>query len=135
CSTALVAVHLACQSLLDAECDMALAGGVSILVPQRTGYVHQPGMILSPDGRCRAFDRQARGTVRGNGLGVVVLRRLADALADGDTVHAVVLGSAVNNDGADKIGYTAPRMESQRDVVVQAQTVSGVPADGLSYVE
>lgn len=135
CSTSLVAVHVACQSLLNGECDMALAGGVSILLPQKAGYLYQPGMILSPDGHCRAFDASAQGTVRGNGLGIVVLKRLHEALADGDHIHAVIKGSAVNNDGAMKIGFTAPNMESQRDVIIQAQTVARTPAETITYLE
>ncbi len=135
CSTSLVAVHLACQSLLNGECDMALAGGVSIWVPQKAGYVHQTGMILSPDGHCRAFDAEAQGTIRGNGVGVVVLKPLSAAIADGDTIHAVIKGSAINNDGAMKIGYTAPSMENQREVIIQAQALARVPADTITYVE
>jgi acyl transferase domain-containing protein len=103
CSTSLVTVHLACQSLLNGECDMALAGGVSIALPQRTGYFYQEGGILSPDGHCRAFDARAQGTVFGNGVGVVVLKRLTDARADGDHIYAVIKGSAVNNDGSVKV--------------------------------
>ncbi len=99
CSTSLVAVHLACQSLLTYECDLALAGGVAIYVPHGTGYLYQEGSILSPDGRCRAFDAKAQGSVMGSGLGIVVLKRLEEALEDGDHIHAVILGSAVNNDG------------------------------------
>jgi acyl transferase domain-containing protein len=120
CSTSLVAVHLAGQSLLAGECDVALAGGVSVRFPQTAGYVHQEGMILSPDGHCRAFDAQAAGIVGGNGVGVVVLKRLADALASGDTIHAVVRGSAVNNDGADKVGFTAPSVAGQEAVIREA---------------
>jgi acyl transferase domain-containing protein len=111
----LVAVHHACQSLLHHECDMALAGGVSVGFPHTAGYLYQEGMILSPDGHCRAFDAQAAGTLAGEGVGIVVLKRLADALADGDTVYAVIRGSAVNNDGSDKIGYTAPSVHGQVD--------------------
>ena len=121
CSTSLVAVHLACQSLLNDECDMALAGGVSISVPQKSGYLYQEGGIISPDGHCRAFDAQAKGTVGGNGVGIVVLKRLEDALADGDTIHAVISGSAINNDGSLKVGYTAPSVEGQAEVIAEAQ--------------
>lgn len=135
CSTSLVAVHLACQSLLNGECDIALAGGVSIALPQKTGYLHQPGMILSPDGHCRAFDARAQGTVPGSGLGVVVLKRLREALADGDSIHALIKGSAVNNDGASKIGFTTPCMESQRDVIIQARTMARVPVETITYIE
>lgn len=135
CSTSLVAVHFACQSLLNGECDIALAGGVSILLPQKAGYLYQPGMILSPDGHCRAFDAAAQGTVRGNGLGVVVLKRLHEALADGDYIHAIIKGSAVNNDGALKIGFTTPGLESQRDVIIQAQAVARISAETITYIE
>lgn len=135
CSTSLVATHLACQSLLDFHCDLALAGGVSVQVPQVQGYFHTEGGIGSPDGHCRAFDAQARGTVSGNGAGIVVLKRLADALADGDTIHAVIRGSAVNNDGADKVGFTAPSVRGQSQVIAEALAVAGVEPAEISYVE
>jgi len=135
CSTSLVAVHLACQALLDQECDMALAGGVSINVGQRRGYRYQEDSILSPDGHCRAFDAGARGTLFGGGVGVVALKRLTDALADGDPVRAVILGSAVNNDGAAKAGYTAPSVDGQAAVITEALSVAGVDADSISYLE
>ncbi|HEX6042687.1 polyketide synthase [Longimicrobium sp.] len=134
CSTSLVAFHLACQSLLDYQCDAALAGGVSINVPLKTGYVAGHG-VFSPDGRCRAFDAAGDGTVAGNGVGVVVLKRLSDAIADGDVVHAVVLGSAINNDGAQKVGFTAPSVDGQIEVIALAQAVAGVPAESITYVE
>jgi acyl transferase domain-containing protein len=135
CSTSLVAVHLACQSLLNQECDMALAGGVSVSVPQGQGAVYQEGGIVSPDGHCRAFDARAGGTVKGNGVGVVVLKRLADALADGDSVEAVIKGSAINNDGSQKVGYTAPGVEGQAGVVAEALAVALVEPETISYVE
>lgn len=135
CSTSLVATHMACQSLLNHECDMALAGGVSISVPQKSGYVYREGGILSPDGHCRAFDAMAQGTVFGNGVGIVVLKRLADALTDGDTIHAVIKGSAVNNDGAAKVGYTAPSLEGQAAVIAEAQAAAGVDCATISYME
>ena len=135
CSSSLVAVHLASQALLDHECDMALAGGVSINVGQRGGYRFQEDSILSPDGHCRAFDAEASGTVFGGGVGVVVLRRLEDALADRDPIRAVVLGSAVNNDGALKVGYTAPSVEGQAAVITEALAVAGVEPESLSYLE
>lgn len=113
CSTSLVAIHLACRSLLAGECDIALAGGVSATSPQHTGYVFEAGGITAPDGRCRAYDADAQGTVGGSGVGVVVLKRLADALADGDAIRAVIRGSAVNNDGSDKVGFTAPSVTGQ----------------------
>src|SRR5262249_47540206 len=120
CSTSLVAVHLACQSLLSGQCDMALAGGVSIRVPQKTGYRYEEGMIASPDGRCRAFDHRAQGTLPGNGLGIVVLKRASEALHDGDHIYALIKGSAINNDGRMKVGYTAPSVEGQSEVIANA---------------
>jgi acyl transferase domain-containing protein/acyl carrier protein len=135
CSTSLVAVHMACQSLLDYHCDLALAGGSAVKVPQRHGYQHLEGSILSPDGHLRAFDARARGIVGGSGVGVVVLKRLEDALADGDHIHAVIRGSAINNDGAAKVGYTAPSVDGQAEVIVTAQAVAGVDASTISYVE
>ncbi len=135
CSTSLVATHLACMALLAGECDMALAGGVSIKVPQISGYVFQEGGIESSDGRCRSFDAQATGAVYGGGVGVVVLKRLEDALADGDTVHAVILGSGVNNDGSAKVGYTAPSIEGQSRAIAEAQATAGVAPETIGYVE
>jgi acyl transferase domain-containing protein len=135
CSTSLVSVHMACESLLGGSCDMALAGGVSVRVPQKSGYLFVEGGINSPDGHCRAFDAQARGTVGGSGVGVVVLKRLADALSDGDTIHAVIKGSAVNNDGSLKVGYTAPGVEGQTRVISEALSIAGVEPESVSYVE
>ena len=135
CSTSLVAVHLARQSLLSGETDMALAGAVSVRVPHRAGYFCDGGGVVSPDGHVRAFDAGANGTVFGSGGGILVLKRLADALADGDTIHAVIKGSAVNNDGSEKAGYTAPSVNSQADAVVEALANAGVDADSISYVE
>lgn len=135
CSTSLVAVHLAAQSLLNYQCDMALAGGVTISVPQKSGYYFQEGGVLSPDGHCRPFDHKANGTVTGNGAGVVVLKRLADALADGDQIHAVIKGSAINNDGSLKVGYTAPSVEGQIEVIAMAQALAGITPDTISYIE
>ncbi|MEL7406748.1 MAG: type I polyketide synthase, partial [Cyanobacteria bacterium J06558_2] len=136
CSTSLVAVHLACQSLLCGESDTALAGGVSITqVPQKTGYLYQEGGINSPDGHCRAFDAQAQGTIFGSGLGVVVLKRLEDAIADGDCIHAVIKASAINNDGALKVGYTAPSVDGQREVILEALALAGVEPESINYVE
>jgi len=135
CSTSLVAVHVACQSLLNGECRMALAGGVSVTVPHRTGYLYQEGGIGSPDGHCRTFDALARGTVGGSGVGVVVLKRLEDALADGDRVHAVIRGSAINNDGSDKVGYTAPSVEGQAKVISDALAMACVSPETITYVE
>jgi acyl transferase domain-containing protein len=135
CSTSLVAVHLACQSLLNHECDVALAGGVSISVPQTWGYLYEEGGISSPDGRCRAFDEAASGCVKGNGSALVVLRRLADALRDGDTIRAIIKGSAVNNDGSVKVGFTAPSDEGQAGVIAEALAAAGVEPSTISYVE
>jgi acyl transferase domain-containing protein/acyl carrier protein len=135
CSTSMVAVHLARQSLLSGETDMALAGAISVRVPHRAGYFYDGGGVVSPDGHVRAFDARANGTVFGSGGGILVLKRLADALADGDTIHAVIKGSAVNNDGSEKAGYTAPSVNSQADVVVEAMANAGVEADSISYIE
>jgi non-ribosomal peptide synthase protein (TIGR01720 family) len=135
CSTSLVAVHLACQSLLGGECDIALAGGVTIAIPQKAGYLYQEGGILSPDGHCRAFDARAQGTVPGSGAGVVVLKRLGDALADGDCIHAVIKGSAINNDGSMKVGYTAPGVDGQAQVIAEAMAVGDVEPETISYIE
>ena len=135
CSTSMVAVHLACQSLLSGETDVALAGAVSVRVPHRAGYFCDGGGIVSPDGRVRAFDAAANGTVFGSGGGMVVLKRWDDAVRDGDTVYAVIKGSAVNNDGAGKAGYTAPGVDSQADAVVEALANAGVEADAVSYIE
>ncbi|HSK75750.1 MAG TPA: amino acid adenylation domain-containing protein [Thermoanaerobaculia bacterium] len=135
CSTSLVAVHLACQGLLGGDCVMALAGGVSINPRPQTGYLYQEGAINSPDGHCRPFDADAGGTISASGAGVVVLKRLRDALADGDTIHAVIRGSAINNDGAAKVGYTAPRIEGQARAIREAQRRAGVRADDITYIE
>lgn len=135
CSTSLVATHYAAQALLNGECDMAIAGGVTIELPQGRGYLYKENEILSPDGQCHAFDHRAQGTVFGSGAGVVVLRRLADAVADGDHIWAVIKGSAVNNDGAQKAGYLAPSVEGQAVAVAEAQAIAGVTADTVDYVE
>jgi non-ribosomal peptide synthase protein (TIGR01720 family) len=134
CSTSLVAVHLAAQALLSYQCDVALAGGASLMLPQ-AGYLWQQGSILSRDGHCRAFDARSSGTILGGGAGAVVLKRLEDALADGDNVIAVIRGSAINNDGAAKVGYTAPSVEGQAEVISEAQSLAGVPAETITYVE
>jgi len=135
CSTSLVAVHMACQSLLSGECDLVLTGGVSVKVPQKSGYLYQEGSIMSPDGHCRAFDAKAQGTLDGNGAGVVVLKRLSDAVRDGDKILAVIRGSAINNDGSQKVGFTAPSIQGQSEVIAEAQAMAGVTADTISYVE
>ena len=133
CSSSLVAVHLACQSLLSGECSIAIAGGVSISTAD--GYLYQEGGIESNDGHCRAFDAKAGGTVRGRGLGLVVLKRLEEAIADGDCIHAVIKGSAINNDGSDKVSYTAPSVNGQAKVIRAAQVMSEVEPDTISYIE
>jgi acyl transferase domain-containing protein/acyl carrier protein len=135
CSTSLVAVHLACQSLQRGECSMALAGGVSIVVPQQSGYHYQPDGIVSPDGHCRSFDAQAQGTLFGNGVGLVLLKPLAAAQRDGDHIYAVLKGSAINNDGALKVGYTAPSVDGQAAVIRAAQQAAGVAPDTITYLE
>nr|WP_211194737.1 type I polyketide synthase [Pyxidicoccus fallax] len=135
CSTSLVAVHVACQSLLNQECDVALAGGVSINLQLQGGYFFQEGSILSPDGHCRPFDAQGRGIVFGSGAGVVALKRLEDALADGNPIYAVIKGSAVNNDGGARVGYTAPGVEGQAAVISEALGNAGVSAGSIGYVE
>jgi acyl transferase domain-containing protein/acyl carrier protein len=135
CSTSLVATAMACQSLLTYQSDMALAGGVSIASLKKTGYLYQEGGILSPDGHCRAFDANAQGTVPGSGVGVVVLKRLEDALADGDCIDAIIRGSAINNDGGGKIGYTAPSIDGQAEVIAEALALAGVEPETVSYIE
>ena len=135
CSTSLVAVHVACQSLLNYQCDVALAGGVSVYLPQKRGYQYEEGGIMSRDGRCRAFDAKATGLAPGSGVGVVVLKRLADAVADGDTIYAIIKGSAINNDGSLKVGYTAPNVDGQAAVIATAQAVAGVAPRTIGYIE
>lgn len=135
CSTSLAAVHIACRSLLSRECSMALAGGVSISFPQAVGYSYIPGMILSPDGYCRPFDVNAGGTVPGRGAGVVVLKRLSEAISDGDSIVAVIRGSAWNNDGAGKVGYTAPSIEGQAEVIRAAHASARIDPGRVGYVE
>ncbi len=135
CSTSLVAVHMACQSLRQGECDVALAGGVSVRLPQEAGYRYESGMILSPDGHCRPFDEQAGGTVGGNGAGVVALKLLSAALRDGDSIRAVIRGSAINNDGSLKAGYTAPSVPGQALAISTALESAGVEPASIGYVE
>ena len=135
CSTSLTAVHLACQSLLNGECDIAVAGGVTVSTPLLQGYVHEAGSIASPDGHCRPFDAESAGTVPGNGVGIVVLRRLDDARSSGDAVAAIIRGTAINNDGSVKAGYTAPSVDGQAAVISEALAVAGVEAQTIGYVE
>ncbi|HYW06407.1 MAG TPA: type I polyketide synthase, partial [Longimicrobium sp.] len=135
CSAGLVSVHLAVQSLLGRECDVALAGGATIQIPQQAGYLYAPGGIMSPDGHCRSFDERSAGTQVGSGVAVVCLKRLEDALRDGDPVRAVIRGSAINNDGAAKVAFTAPSVEGQAAVIGEALSVADVDAATIRYVE
>ncbi|UCH92255.1 MAG: SDR family NAD(P)-dependent oxidoreductase, partial [Candidatus Aminicenantes bacterium] len=135
CSTSLVLIHLACQGLLSGDCDIALAGGVSIRALDKKGYWYEQGMLHSPDGHCRAFDANAQGCNFGNGVGIVVLKRLAEAAADGDTIHAVIKGSSINNDGAGKAGYTAPSSDGQAQVIRTALEMAEVEPETITYIE
>lgn len=135
CSTTLVTIHLAVRSLLDGECDICLAGGASIKVPQQAGHLFQDGMIVSPDGHCRAFDAKAQGTIFGSGIGIVALKRAKDAMADGDHIYAIVKGTAINNDGATKVGYMSPSGDGQASVAAEALAVANVSPEAISYVE
>jgi acyl transferase domain-containing protein/surfactin synthase thioesterase subunit/acyl carrier protein len=135
CSTSLVAAHLACQSILAGECEMAVAGAGTVRVPQRVGYMSVKGGILSPDGHCRAFDADAQGTIFGSGVALVLLKELSAAMADGDHIYAVIRGSAINNDGADKVSYTASSVTGQARAMVEAISLSGISPDDIDYVE
>ena len=135
CSTSLVAVSLACESLHNRRCDMALAGGVTVRVPQRAGYFYVAGSILSPDGHCRPFDASAQGTIVGSGVGIVVLKRLSDALNDRDNIRAVILGTGLNNDGSEKVGYTAPSTRGQAAAIRAAHEMAGVSAESFGFIE
>ena len=135
CSSALVGIHLACQSLLNGECDMALAGASTVSLPQDRGYLFKQGEILSPDGHCRPFDAASSGTLFGSGLGCLVLKRLDDAIADDDQILAVICGSAINNDGSQKVGYLAPSVDGQARAVAEALAISGVSPESISYIE
>jgi acyl transferase domain-containing protein len=135
CSTSLVAVNLACEQLREGRCQMALAGGVSLPFPAKTGYLYTEGMIFSSDGRCRPFDARANGTRAGAGAGIVVLRRLEDAVRDRDYIRAVIRGTAINNDGSDKIGFTAPSVDGQAAVIAAAQARAGVEPESITYIE
>jgi phthiocerol/phenolphthiocerol synthesis type-I polyketide synthase E len=135
CSTSLVAVVLACRALSLGECDLALAGGVSLFFPRRAGYLYQEGMIFSPDGHCRPFDADGNGTRTCEGAGIVVLKRLTEALADRDTIHSVILGSAFNNDGGAKVGFTAPSIDGQAAVIASAQAQAGIEPRSITYLE
>lgn len=135
CSTSLVAINEAFHSLMGYQCDMALAGGVAIAVPQNTGYLYQEGGMFSSDGHCRSFDAQAAGTVFSNGVGVVVLKRLEDALRDGDQIDAVIRGAAINNDGAGKVSFAAPSVDGQAEVISLAQAYANVHPETITYIE
>lgn len=135
CSTSLVAVATACQNLMNFQCDMALAGGVAITVPQKNGYLYLPGLVVSPDGHCRAFDAKAKGTLTSSGIGVVLLKRIEDAIEDGDPIVAVIRGWSVNNDGADKVGYNAPSVQGQADCITQALAMADVSPETIGFVE
>jgi amino acid adenylation domain-containing protein len=135
CSTSLVAVIMACQSLKHFQADMALAGGSTVFLPPKAGYFYQEGMVLSPDGHCRAFDAKAAGTVDSEGVGIVVLKRLKDALADNDTVHAVIKGTGINNDGVSKMSYLAPSVEGQARAIEEAIAIANVDPETITYVE
>ncbi len=135
CSTSLAAIHMACNSLLLRECKMALAGGVTIKNQSKNGYLYQEGMINSKDGHCRAFDDDSSGTVGGEGLGVVLLKRLSDAIKDGDHIYAIVKGSGMNNDGNQKVGFTAPSVQGQAEAIQMAHALAKVPADSMGYLE
>ncbi len=135
CSTSLVAVSQACTSLLGYESDMCVAGGVTIIVPQEMGYLYQEGAIVSPDGHCKPFDMDSKGTVFGNGVGTVILKRLKDAIEDNDRIYSVIRGWAVNNDGNQKVGFTAPAVEGQYTAIKMAQSFGDINADEISYIE
>ncbi|OUD15689.1 type I polyketide synthase [Thioflexithrix psekupsensis] len=135
CSASLVCVAMAAQTLLNNQADMMIAGGITVQLTEPSGYWYQTGNIMSPDGHCRPFDAQSQGTLDANGIGLVLLKRLSDAIADGDTIHALIRGFAVNNDGADKIGYTAPSIAGQTAVVADALEMAGLSADHISYIE
>jgi thioester reductase-like protein len=135
CSTALVSVHLACQSIINGECDMALAGGVTVMLPQKGGYMYKEGMILPSDGRCKAFDANADGTLFSDGVGIVVLKSLETAIADRDTIHAVIKGSAINNDGGKRVGFTAPGIQGQKEVILSALHSAGIDPETITYIE
>ncbi|MFD2588087.1 beta-ketoacyl synthase N-terminal-like domain-containing protein, partial [Croceitalea marina] len=135
CSTSLVALHQACQGIQNGECQMAIAGGVSVSAPPKVGYLYQDGMLSSRDGSCRAFDLKAGGTLFSDGAGAVVLKSLEQALEDGDHVYAVIKGSAINNDGNRKVGFTAPSTKGQYEVITAALQKSGITPENISYVE
>jgi amino acid adenylation domain-containing protein len=135
CSTSLVAVHLACQSILNGECDMAFAGAATIMLPQESGYLYQEDMVFSPDGHCKAFDKEAKGTVFGNGAGVILLKSYAKAIEDGDDIKSIILGTSINNDGAGKVGFAATSVSAQTDLIRNALKRSQVDSETITYIE
>jgi len=135
CSTSLVSTHLACQSLLNNECDIAVAGGVKIASPKKYGHFYMAGGVTSSDGYCRAFDEKSDGFVNGSGVGIVILKRLKDAIKDRDCIHAIIKGTAINNDGSDKTGYTAPSINAQSAVIAEVQSFAEVLPDTITYIE
>ncbi|HVV69182.1 MAG TPA: beta-ketoacyl synthase N-terminal-like domain-containing protein [Patescibacteria group bacterium] len=135
CSTSLVAIHLACMSLLNNDCDMALAGGITLLLPPAVGYLYKEGLVYSPDGKCRAFDKNASGTVMTSGVGIIVLKRLQDALSEGDHIEAIIKSTAVNNDGRRKIGFTAPSISGQVEAIRTAISLAQVPIETITHIE
>lgn len=135
CSSSLVSTHLACQQLLTYQADMTIVGGITIHLPQKMGHIHEPGAAYSPDSHCRPFDATPSGLIDGNGAAVIILKRLEDALKDGDKIHALIKGSAINNDGSDKVGYSAPSVNGQAEVILEAQAAAEIDASTISYVE
>jgi acyl transferase domain-containing protein len=135
CSSSLVAVCQACQALLTYQCDMALAGGISVTVPQKRGYYYQEGNINSPDGHTRTFDEKAEGTVFSSGMGIVVLKRLEEALEDGDQIYAVIKAATLNNDGSQRVSFVAPGVDGQADVIALAHALAGINPETITYVE
>lgn len=135
CSSSLVSTHLACQQLLTYQADMTVVGGITIHLPQKMGHIHEPGAAYSPDNHCRPFDATPSGLIDGNGAAVIILKRLEDALQDGDKIHALIKGSAINNDGSEKVGYSAPSINGQADVILEAQAVADVDPSTISYIE
>jgi len=135
CSSSLVSTHLACQHLITYQSDMTIVGGVTIHLPQKMGHTHEPGAAYSPDSHCRPFDATPSGLIDGNGAAVIILKRLEDALRDGDKIHAIIKGSAINNDGSDKVGYSAPSVNGQAEVILEAQAAAGIDSSSIQYIE
>jgi len=135
CSSSLVSTHLACQHLITYQSDMTIVGGITIHLPQKMGHTHEPGAAYSPDSHCRPFDATPSGLIDGNGAAVIILKRLEDALRDGDKIHAIIKGSAINNDGSDKVGYSAPSVNGQAEVILEAQAAAGIDSSSIQYIE